>query len=141
DFILRAFESGSEVEREILAYALVKLNSPFPKSISSQIEEYLKNPDLSPVTKSRLNLALILWDSDPQKSGDLLNSKRDMLTSNIKSIRYEYSEAMAIVGNDAIQEDLLTVLSGQNLLKNETGEPENSLNLDCQSAAAFALIS
>lgn len=141
NFILRAFESGSETERDILSYALVKMDSPFPKPVSTQIRHFIEDLELSPVAKSRLNLALILWDSDFKKSEEFSSSISDFLTSNNKSVRYEYCEAMALIGGDATRKALSEILHGQHMIMNDKGEINRSSNLDCQSAAAFALVS
>ena len=141
NFILRALEEGSQAEKEILSYALVKMNSSFPKQVSQRIEKFLQNPELSRITESRLNLALILWDESQEKKSNLLTSNRDLFTSELKGIRYEYCEAMAIVGNVRVEKELQVVLSGQEPLKNDAGDVQNNWNLDCQSAAAYALLS
>src|SRR5699024_2170342 len=93
DFILQAFENGGETEMEILAYALVKMGHQFPEDVSHRIQIYIQDPHVSEIAKARLILATILWDKDPVKRSHMLELNQDLISSNIKSVRYEFSEA------------------------------------------------
>ncbi len=141
DYFFSAFEAADMNGKEILAYALVKMRQKFPEAVSLRIHDLIRNTPLSPVAKSRLKIAVILWDNDPVRKHQMWQENRGFIKSEVKSIRYEFSEAMALYGEVSMIGDIQEVLLGQDLLSNDDSDLRETWNLDCQSAAAFALLS
>lgn len=140
NFILDAIDTAELRTKEILAYALIKIDTEFTTTEMNRIADFRKDTLLSNLAKKRLDLASFLGERDPDRRVEKFHMIKDLMLTPQKNIRYETCEIAALHGDQSLIPDLKSILSGQNKIE-DIPEERAYENLDCQSAAAFALLS
>ncbi len=140
--LLELFPTEKKEVQEILAYGIMKMKAEIPQEVRLEMEGITADFSFSNLTRNRISLALTADNHQVMGDTGIKDHYRNMILSNVKSTRFEACEMMAYYGDKTLIPDLYRVLTGQNVL--ESGEGRSvleSMNLDCQSAAAFALLS
>lgn len=143
--LLKSIKNSTlDSEKEILAYALTKSHYPIQENEVLELEELAKNPNFNKLTQSRLQIAFYLKSKhhlDKKKRQQLNFTILQLLKSNIKAVRYETCEALALTGVPSDIAELTNILNGESTIESNNSSTSEiaDLNMDCQSAAAFAV--
>ncbi len=145
--LLNALSPDDDLVSETVAYAFTKIDGVMPAEVWSKLREISGDERYSELTRQRLKLALFInsgtIELSRQEAEILENEIKKLLISQHKAIRYAACEAVAVKGKARYKSILEDIMEGRNVISivGASQEDMQAVNLDCQSAAAYALLS